>query len=76
LILDFGWLESFDEGFEAATTARGSGPGGGEASGKMVEQRGVGTPCRQPDANARRALDHARGDLDQAQPQGVELGTG
>ena len=40
----------------------------------MPEQRGIGAPPGQRDADAGRGLDDPRGDLDQPQAEGGELG--
>ena len=50
------------EGFDGADAPRCSRRGGGEATGEQPEQRGLRASGRQPHANARDALDNARGD--------------
>src|SRR5260221_3208354 len=57
-----------------ATAPRGSWPRGGKAAGEQSEDRGGGAGRRQPDADARGALDDAGRELDQAKPQRRELG--
>src|SRR5260221_4521116 len=57
-----------------ATAPRGSWPRGGKAAGEQSEDRGVGAGGRQPDADARGALDDAGRELDQAKPHRRELG--
>src|SRR5260221_10977495 len=57
-----------------ATAPRGSWPRGGKAAGEQSEDCGVGTGGRQPDADARGALDDAGRELDQAKPHRRELG--
>src|SRR5260221_13618881 len=61
-------------GSAGATAPRGSWPRGGKAAGEQSEDRGVGAGRRQPDADARGALDDAGGELDQAKPQRREFG--
>jgi len=47
-----------------------------QAEGDGAEQRALRAAGRQLDADARDMLDHARGDLDQALPDGRELAAG
>jgi hypothetical protein len=51
----------------AATAPRLSRSGYGEAACEQTKDRAVRTGRGQPDANADRAFDHARRDLDQSQ---------
>ena len=71
LMFLFGWqaLGVTRQGWDAATSPRGSRSGGGEAASEQLEQPGVGACRRQTDADAGRAFDDARGDLDQTQAQ-------
>ena len=55
---------------------RRSGSRGGEAPGQQAEQGGVGTGRGEVDADARGPLDDAGADLEQAFPEGRELGPG
>ena len=55
---------------------RRSGSRGGEAPGQQAEQGGVGKGRSEVDADARGPLDDAGADLEQAFPEGRELGPG
>lgn len=65
----------FDEGFDAATTPRRLRSGRAEPAGKLAEDGAIRTCGGQEDTDSGRALDDARGDLDETKPERRELGT-